>query len=95
MARRMADVVAALDVVVGPGSDRPAVSASAGGILDGRARSTPKPPRKVAWSPTLGYAEVDAEVLAICRAGRRVDGIVGRRSRRDGDVFDSDPSTTG
>lgn len=65
MARRMVDVVAALDVAVGPEpSDL---------------RSLPRPeaqwpsalvephvPARIAWSPGLGYATVDAEVLAVC-----------------------------
>src|SRR5664280_2399261 len=62
MARRLSDVVAALDVVVGPDpSDLrslPRPEASWTAALDG-----PRPPRRVAWSPTLGYAEIDAEEL--------------------------------
>ena len=52
----IADVVAALDVAVGPDPDRSAIAPSARGVMDRHARR-PMPPRKVAWSPTLGYAE--------------------------------------
>ena len=76
MARRLADVVAALDVVVGPDpSDLrslPRPEASWLAALD-----DPRPPRKVAWSPTLGYAEVDAEVLAICERAVEVLASLG------------------
>jgi Asp-tRNA(Asn)/Glu-tRNA(Gln) amidotransferase A subunit family amidase len=72
MARRMADVVTALEVAVGPDpSDlrslpRPEASWTA-------ALEDPHLPSRVAWSPTLGYAPVDDEVLALCR--RAVDAI--------------------
>ena len=76
MARRLADVVAALDVVVGPDpSDLrslPRPEASWLATLEDA-----KPPRKVAWSPTLGYAEVDAEVLAICERAVEVMASLG------------------
>ena len=90
MARRLADVVAALDVVVGPDpSDLrslPRPEASWTATLDDA-----KPPRKVAWSPTLGYAEVDAEVLAICRRAVEVMASLGTEVVEVGTVFDADP----
>ena len=90
MARRLADVVAALDVVVGPDpSDLrslPRPEASWPAALDDA-----KPPRKVAWSPTLGYAEVDAEVLAICERAVEVLASSGPRWSRWTTVFDEDP----
>src|SRR3984957_16756072 len=90
MARRLADVVAALDVVVGPDpSDlrslpRPEASWPAA-LLDARM------PVRVAWSPTLGYAEVDAEVLAICRRAVEVMASLGTEVVEVGTVFDADP----
>jgi aspartyl-tRNA(Asn)/glutamyl-tRNA(Gln) amidotransferase subunit A len=90
MARRLADVVAALDVVVGPDpSDLrslPRPEASWTAALD-----NPKPPRKVAWSPTLGYAEVDAEVLAICQRAIGVMASLGTEVVEVETVFDTDP----
>ena len=90
MARRLSDVVAALDVAVGPDpSDlrslpRPEASWMA-------AIEDPRPPRKVAWSPTLGYAEVDAEVLAICERAVEVMASLGTEVVEIDRVFDKDP----
>lgn len=67
MARTVADTVAALDAVIGPDPS------------DLRSLPMPEPswlgaieqahlPMKVAWSPTLGYATVDDEVVEICRS---------------------------
>jgi len=90
MARRLADVVAALDVVVGPDPTdlrslpRPEASWTAA-LVD------PRPPRKVAWAPTLGYAEVDAEVLAICERAVEVMASLGTEVVEVESVFDPDP----
>lgn len=67
MARRIRDVALALDTVVGPDptdlAALPLPEASwSRSVLDLNA------PRKVAWSPTLGYAQVDAELLAVCES---------------------------
>jgi len=90
MARRLSDVVAALDVAVGPDPrdlrslPRPEASWMA-------AIEDPRPPRKVAWSPTLGYAEVDAEVLAICERAVEVMASLGTEVVEIDRVFDKDP----
>jgi Asp-tRNA(Asn)/Glu-tRNA(Gln) amidotransferase A subunit family amidase len=90
MARRLADVVAALDVVVGPDPadlrSLPRPEASWPAALD-----DPRPPQRVAWSPTLGYAEVDAEVLAICERGVEVLASLGADIVTVSSVFDEDP----
>ncbi|HUY63841.1 MAG TPA: amidase family protein [Acidimicrobiales bacterium] len=90
IARTVADIVYALDVAVGPDpSDlrslpRPEASWPAAG-RDARA------PAKVAWSPTLGYAEVDDEVRSVCEAAvRRVEGLGVEVVELDS-VFDEDP----
>lgn len=90
MTRTARDLGLALDTVIGPDpSDL---------------RSLPMPtqswrdtlddihaPQRVAWSPTLGYATVDREVLAVCEAA------VARLAERGTDVvvvdevFDADP----
>lgn len=49
-------------------------------------------PRKVLWSPTLGYAKVDAEVLAICEAAVRQLEARGTEVVQVDDVFDEDPA---
>jgi aspartyl-tRNA(Asn)/glutamyl-tRNA(Gln) amidotransferase subunit A len=90
LARRLADVVAALEVAVGPDpSDLrslPRPEASWIAALD-----HPKPPRRVAWSPTLGYAEVDAEVLAICERAVETMASLGTEVVEIDTVFDADP----
>jgi aspartyl-tRNA(Asn)/glutamyl-tRNA(Gln) amidotransferase subunit A len=90
MALRIRDVTLALDAVVGPEATD--------------LRSLPMPdaswtrsledlhtPRRVGWAPTLGYAQVDREVLAICEAalGRLED--MGAEVVEVDPVFDDDP----
>jgi len=90
MARRLSDVAAALDVVVGPDPtdlrSLPRPEASWLAALD-----DPRPPRKVAWSPTLGYADVDAEVVAICERAVEVMASLGTEVVEVDTVFDEDP----
>ncbi len=67
MARSIFDVAAALEVVVGPEpSDLASLPKPEASFLD--AVNDPHLPATVGWSPDLGYAEVDAEVLAACEA---------------------------
>ncbi len=90
MARRMVDLVAALDVVVGPDATdlrslpRPEASWPA-------ALEEARPPARVAWSPTLGFAEVDAEVLTLCRRAVDVLADLGTEVVEVDTVFDEDP----
>jgi aspartyl-tRNA(Asn)/glutamyl-tRNA(Gln) amidotransferase subunit A len=90
MASRLSDIVAALDVAVGPDPtdlrSLPRPEASWIAALD-----DPRPPRRVAWSPTLGYAEVDAEVLAICERALEVMASLGTEIVEVDHVFDADP----
>jgi aspartyl-tRNA(Asn)/glutamyl-tRNA(Gln) amidotransferase subunit A len=90
MARRVADVVTALDVVVGPEPtdirSLPRAEASwPAALVEARL------PVKVAWSPTLGYAPLDDEVRARC------EEVVGRLESLGTEVvelevvFDEDP----
>jgi aspartyl-tRNA(Asn)/glutamyl-tRNA(Gln) amidotransferase subunit A len=90
MARTIAEIALALDVVVGPEQDdlaslpRPEAS-----WLD--AVHSAAMPVRVAWSPTLGYAEVDADVLAVCeRAVVAIEGL-GVEVIEVPSVFDHDP----
>lgn len=90
IARRMEDVVTALDAVVGPEpSDlrslpRPDVSWR-------DALHDPRVPVRVAWSPTLGFAEVDREVLAVCERALGALEELGADIVEIPTVFDSDP----
>jgi aspartyl-tRNA(Asn)/glutamyl-tRNA(Gln) amidotransferase subunit A len=90
MARRIGDVVTALDVAVGPDpSDLrslPRPEASWIAALD-----DPHVPVRVIWAPTLGYADVDREVLDICRGAVEVLASLGAEVTEVSTVFDSDP----
>jgi aspartyl-tRNA(Asn)/glutamyl-tRNA(Gln) amidotransferase subunit A len=90
MARRIADVIAALDVVVGPEQSDlrslPRPEASWPAVLE-----DPRCPAKVAWSPTLGYAEVDTEVLEVCERALSVLESLGVEVVEIDRVFDHDP----
>jgi aspartyl-tRNA(Asn)/glutamyl-tRNA(Gln) amidotransferase subunit A len=90
MARRMADVVAALEVAVGPDptdlNSLPRAEASWTAAIQ-----APQLPSRVAWSPTLGYGEVDAEVLAICQRAVDTMASMGTEVVEVDTVFDEDP----
>jgi Asp-tRNA(Asn)/Glu-tRNA(Gln) amidotransferase A subunit family amidase len=91
MARTVADTVAALDAVLGPDP------------TDLRSLPMPEPswlgaiedahlPMKVAWSPTLGYAKVDGEIAAICRAAVDRMADLGAEVVEIDTVFPVDPA---
>jgi aspartyl-tRNA(Asn)/glutamyl-tRNA(Gln) amidotransferase subunit A len=90
MARRIADVVTALDVAVGPDPTdlralpRPEASWPA-------ALEDPHVPVRVAWAPTLGYADVDREVLAACERAVGVLEALGAEITTVDTIFDTDP----
>lgn len=90
LGRTMKDVVEALEVAVAPEpSDlrslpRPEASWRA-------ALEDPRPPARVAWSPTLGYAPVDGEVLRICERAVKVLAGLGAEVSVVDTVFDEDP----
>ena len=75
MARGIRNVALVLDSVVGPeASDLNALPLPEASWS--RSVADLNPPRKVAWSPNLGYGRVDAEVLAICEtAVKRLEGL--------------------
>jgi Asp-tRNA(Asn)/Glu-tRNA(Gln) amidotransferase A subunit family amidase len=50
------------------------------------------PPRAVLWSPTLGYAKVDPEILAVCERAVRALEARGTEVIVVDDVFDEDPA---
>jgi aspartyl-tRNA(Asn)/glutamyl-tRNA(Gln) amidotransferase subunit A len=90
MARQIRDVTLALDAVVGPEptdlSSLPMPDASWS-----RSLASLHAPRKVAWSPTLGYARIDSEVLAICEAAVRRLEDLGTEVVVIDEVFPEDP----
>lgn len=90
MARCIADVALALDAVIGPDPtdlrSLPMPDPSWTGAID-----SPHLPMKVAWSPTLGYAPVDAEVLAVCEQALAHLDQMGAEIVVLDKVFDEDP----
>ncbi|HEY8547248.1 MAG TPA: amidase, partial [Acidimicrobiales bacterium] len=90
MARRIRDVAVALDAVVGPDPtdlfSLPLPEASWT-----RSLNDLNPPRKVGWSPTLGYAKADSEVLAVCEAAVRRLEDLGTEVVLVDSVFPEDP----
>lgn len=91
MARTVRETALALDSVVGPEAtdlrSLPMPEASWSRSLE-----EVHPPRKVGWSPDLGYAPVDREVRAVCEAAlERLAGL-GTEVVEVGPVFDADPA---
>jgi len=90
MVRQARDLALALDVVVGPEptdlSSLPLPDASWS-----RSLVDVHPPRKVGWSPTLGYARPDGEVLAVCEAAVRELESLGTEVVEVEEVFAEDP----
>jgi aspartyl-tRNA(Asn)/glutamyl-tRNA(Gln) amidotransferase subunit A len=91
MARTVRDVTLALDAVVGPeptdlrSLPMPEASWS-------RSLQELHAPRRVGWAPTLGYASVDTEVLAICTAAMERLSDLGSEVVPVDPVFSSDPA---
>ncbi len=90
LARTIEDAVAALDAVVGPEpTDLQSLPLPEASWRD--ALVEPRVPARVAWSPALGYTEVDRSVMAV--AERVVDALdaLGADVVEVGTVFDTDP----
>jgi aspartyl-tRNA(Asn)/glutamyl-tRNA(Gln) amidotransferase subunit A len=90
MARRIADITTALDVAVGPDpTDLRALPRPEASWL--AALEDPHVPVRVTWAPTLGYATVDAEVMAACTRAVEVLESLGAEVTTLDTVFDTDP----
>lgn len=90
MARRIRDVALALDCSIGPeASDLRALPMPDASWT--RSLEDVGPPLKIGWSPTLGYARVDAEVRAICEAALAKLAEHGTQIVEIDRVFDEDP----
>lgn len=90
MARTLRDVVAGLDVAVGPDpsdlrSLPPPDLAWARSIDDAHV------PNRVGWAPTLGYATIDKEVLTTCERAVALLADLGAEVVEIDDVFENDP----
>jgi Asp-tRNA(Asn)/Glu-tRNA(Gln) amidotransferase A subunit family amidase len=90
MARRIRDVTLALDAVVGPEpTDLRSLPMPEASWT--RSLAEVRPPRKVGWSPDLGYVHVDREVAAICEAAVQRLADAGTEIVQIDRVFDVDP----
>lgn len=93
MARRIGDIALALDAVIGPDPDDlrslPMPEASWFGAVQ-----EPKVPMRVAWSPTLGFAQPSPEVLEVCERAVRSLEDAGVEVDVVDDVFTEDPLLT-
>ncbi|MGH9063898.1 MAG: amidase [Acidimicrobiales bacterium] len=93
LARRMEDVVEGLWAVVGPDQSDlrslPMPDAPWPGAL-----GDAQVPMRVAWSPTLGYAPVDDEVLAVCQRAVGTIEELGVEVEVVDTVFPEDPVHT-
>ncbi len=90
MGRTAMDSAIALDVVVGPdGRDPLSLPTKTESWVDAVANA--EVPDRVIWSPTMGYAEVDAEVLASCVAAVEALAAAGTEIVEVDSIFDEDP----
>jgi aspartyl-tRNA(Asn)/glutamyl-tRNA(Gln) amidotransferase subunit A len=75
MTRRIRDTALALDVVVGPDPTDLRSLPAPNEPWSPHLRD-PRSPTRVGWSPTLGYAAVDREIVAVCeQAVRQLEGL--------------------
>ena len=90
MALRVTDITLALDVVVGPDPrDIRSLPMPPSAWLP--QVEAPGAPRKVGWSPTLGYGSVDAEVRQVCEDALLVLEGLGTEVVEIPTVWDEDP----
>jgi Asp-tRNA(Asn)/Glu-tRNA(Gln) amidotransferase A subunit family amidase len=90
MARRIHDVAFALDVCIGPHPTDP-FSLPWAGAPWFEAMGSARLPPTVAWSPTLGFAEVDDEIGTICQAAVDRLAAAGTDVWEVDNVWSSDP----
>ncbi len=94
MGRTALDTAVALDSVVGPDSRDPlSLPAPASSFADAvdRAIERGTTPERVVWTPTFGFATVDAEVAASCRAAVDRLADAGTEIIEVDEVFGTDP----
>lgn len=90
MTSRIADTAFALDVAVGPHPTDPQ-SLPRSGAPWYEAVATARLPNTVVWSPTLGFAEVDAEIAAVTRAAVDTLATAGVDVIEIDDIWPEDP----
>jgi Asp-tRNA(Asn)/Glu-tRNA(Gln) amidotransferase A subunit family amidase len=89
--RTVADLIAVLDVIVGPDpTDLRSLPAPCEPLSAGVARS--ELPRRIAWSPKLGYDWSEPSILAACEAAVEGLAAAGVEVVEIDRVFDSEPN---
>ncbi|MEM9565606.1 MAG: amidase family protein, partial [Actinomycetota bacterium] len=92
MGRTAMDSAVALDAVSGPdGRDPLSLPRPDGSLVD--AVATAELPARVVWSPTMGFAKVDREVLASCTAAVEALAAAGTEVIEVETIFPEDPVT--
>ncbi len=90
LGRTVADVVEALDAVVGPdATDLRSLPRPEANWRDALVEA--RVPVRVAWSPGLGYTHADAEVLRVCEQAVAALDAMGAEVEEVPSVFDTDP----
>jgi Asp-tRNA(Asn)/Glu-tRNA(Gln) amidotransferase A subunit family amidase len=90
MARTLRDVVAGLDVAVGPDpSDLRSLPPPE--LSWSRSLDDAHVPHRIGWAPTLGYATIDKEVLGGCERAVSLLADLGAEVVEIDDVFEQDP----
>lgn len=92
MGRTVEDSAVALDAVVGPDGRDPLSLPHPGESWAARV-AVAGPPERVVWSPTMGFATVDAEILAVCRAAVDALAAAGTDVVEVDEIFPTDPVT--
>ena len=93
MARSIVDTALALDAVIGP-EQTDLRSLPMPDVPWASAVADPSVPLRIAWSPTLGYATPDPEVLDACEAAVERLSELGAQVVQVDEVFDVDPVFT-
>ena len=90
MAWRVADIAASLDTVIGPDpTDLRSLPMPDSSWV--RAVDAPGVPLRISWSTNLGYADVDREVLDVCRTAVDRLADLGAEVVEEPAVFEADP----
>jgi Asp-tRNA(Asn)/Glu-tRNA(Gln) amidotransferase A subunit family amidase len=92
MGRTALDTAIALDAVAGADPRDPLSLPDDGRSAAARIAVAERPER-IVWSPTMGYADVDAEVLASCTAAIDSLAAAGTEVIRIDEIFAEDPVT--
>lgn len=90
MGRTTEDTAIALDAVIGPDGRDP-LSLPHPGASWAAAVAAAEPPERVLWSPTMGFATVDSEILAVCAAAVDALAAAGTEIVEVDEIFPEDP----